>query len=155
MRGLRRALRLLIFGAIACGKPNSEGETSERTPSPSATSSAVAEGIATAKRAAEARAAAPEECVGCSSRLAVDGAPGGTCRNNGPPSSHDLLIRWGKCLCQPSACASSCGICGSGAEQITAACLACGKRNCPTEYAACAADIGPAAGSTGNATEGD
>jgi hypothetical protein len=144
MRNLQRLIEaafvvVLVLGSSACGRPLSAEGASE----PDASSSAVAHGIATAAHAAATRAEAPEECVGCSARLAVDGASGGTCRNNGPPSSHDLLLRWGKCLCQPSTCASSCGICGSGAEQITVACLDCGRAHCPAEYAACAADVAP------------
>jgi hypothetical protein len=79
-------------------------------------------------------------CVGCASRLSVNGPTAPTCTTNGPPSSHQLLDDWGKCLCQPTTCTPTCEVCTNGQAAVTQACINCGQQACPSQYAACAAD---------------
>jgi len=89
-------------------------------------------------------------CVGCASRLSVNGPLAPTCTNDGPPSSHQLLDDWGDCLCVTSTCAATCAVCSNGQAAVTQACINCGQQACPSQYAACAADTEGFTGDAGD-----
>lgn len=156
---------VLAFIALACsstsGAPDSgpPGDDSGAAPPRDAgTTPTAAEDAPTAvdssaaadsgDGSAAADAASSEDvasvCVGCASRLSVDGPLAPTCTDDGAPdgapSSHQLLENWGECLCVTSSCAATCAVCANGQAAITQACINCGHEQCPAQYAACAAD---------------
>lgn len=79
---------------------------------------------------------AAQACTNCIESSSV--GPGNVCKDNGPPSSEDLVNAIFGCACAPTGCKSACPELCESFSRPSPECNACVQATCGAELQACA-----------------